>query len=128
MRSLTIIIPVYNAQSYIVNLAKHLNEQTCKDFVAIFIDDASTDDSVKVLHDISEQADFEMVVHQQAKNGGPGKARNGEGLRAIEKEKELKKGFLIVIAARSAAVSKKSCDIKCELDAAFTKLGMFKNS
>lgn len=76
MRSLTIIIPVYNAQSYIVNLAKHLNEQTCKDFVAIFIDDASTDDSVKVLHDISEQADFEMVVHQQAKNGGPGKARN----------------------------------------------------
>ena len=50
-----------------------------------------------------------------------------EGLRAIEKEKELKKGFLIVIAARSAAVSKKSCDIKNELDAAFTKLGMFKN-
>jgi len=50
-----------------------------------------------------------------------------EGLRAIEKEKELKKGFLIVIAARSAAVSKKSCDIKNELDTAFTKLGMFKN-
>ena len=41
--------------------------------------------------------------------------------------KELKEGFLIVIAARSAAVSKKSCDIKNELDAAFTKLGMFKN-
>lgn len=50
-----------------------------------------------------------------------------EGLRAIEKEKELKKGFLIVIAARSAAVSKKSRDIKSELDVAFTKLDMFKN-
>ena len=50
-----------------------------------------------------------------------------EGLRAIEKEKELKKGFLIVIAARSAAVEKKSSDIKHELDIAFTKLGMFKN-
>ena len=50
-----------------------------------------------------------------------------EGLRTLEKEKELKKGFLIVIAARTAAVSKKSSDIRQELDIAFTKLGMFKN-
>lgn len=50
-----------------------------------------------------------------------------EGLRTVEKEKELKKGFLIVIAARSAAVEKKSSDIKRELNIAFTKLGMFKN-
>ena len=48
-----------------------------------------------------------------------------EGLRAVEKKKELKKGFLIVIAARSAAVSKKSSDIARELNIAFTKLGMF---
>jgi len=49
-----------------------------------------------------------------------------EGLRALEKKKELKVGFLIVIAARSAAVSKKSQDIERELDIAFTKLGMYK--
>ena len=49
-----------------------------------------------------------------------------EGLRAIEKRKELKKGFLIVIAARSAAVKKKSYDIEQELEIAFDKLGMFK--
>ena len=49
-----------------------------------------------------------------------------EGLRAIEKKKELKVGFLIVIAARSAAISKKSQDIERELDIAFTKLGMYK--
>jgi len=49
-----------------------------------------------------------------------------EGLRAIEKKKELKKGFLIVIAARTAAISKKSSDIEVELDIAFTKLGMYK--
>jgi ribonuclease P protein component len=49
-----------------------------------------------------------------------------EGLRAIEKKKELKKGFLIVIAARSASVNKKSCDIERELDIALTKLGMYK--
>ena len=48
-----------------------------------------------------------------------------EGLRAVEKERNLKKGFLIVIAARSAAVSKKSSDMERELNIAFTKLGMF---
>ena len=49
-----------------------------------------------------------------------------EGLLALEKEKELKTGFLIVIAARSAAIKMKSTDIKRELESAFTKLGMFK--
>ena len=49
-----------------------------------------------------------------------------EGLRALEKEKELKVGFLIVIAARSSSITLKSNDIKNQLDIAFTKLGMFK--
>lgn len=48
-----------------------------------------------------------------------------EGLSAVEKEKNLKTGFLIVIAARTAAVQLKSTDIKRELDVAFTKLGMY---
>ena len=49
-----------------------------------------------------------------------------EGLRSLMKEKELKKGFLIVIAARSAATKLKSSDIKKDLDIAFDKLGMYK--
>ena len=48
-----------------------------------------------------------------------------EGLRAIEREKTLKTGFLIVIAARSASVKLKSTDIKHQLDQAFIKLGMY---
>ena len=48
-----------------------------------------------------------------------------EGLRALEKEKALKTGFLIVIAARSASVNLKSTEIKDQLDSAFTKLGMY---
>ena len=49
-----------------------------------------------------------------------------EGLMAIEKERELKTGFLIVIAARTAAIKLKSTEIKRELETAFEKLGMFK--
>ena len=49
-----------------------------------------------------------------------------EGLRCLMKEKELKCGFLIVIAARSNAIKLKSSDIKKDLDIAFTRLGMYK--
>lgn len=48
-----------------------------------------------------------------------------EGLRALEREKTLKVGFLIVIAARSAAVDLGSNEIKEHLDLAFKKLGMY---
>ena len=48
-----------------------------------------------------------------------------EGLRALERERPLKTGFLIVIAARSASVKLKSTEIKQQLESAFTKLGMY---
>ena len=48
-----------------------------------------------------------------------------EGLRALMKEREIKVGYLIVIAARSAATKLKSTDMKRDLEYAFTKLGMF---
>ena len=49
-----------------------------------------------------------------------------EALRAIEKERELKCGFLIVIAARSASTELKSTDVKQDLCYALAKLDMFK--
>ena len=48
-----------------------------------------------------------------------------EGLRSLMLERQLKQGFLIVIAARKAATKLKSTDIKRELEYSFTKLGMF---
>lgn len=46
-------------------------------------------------------------------------------LASVMKERELKAGFLIVIAARSSSVTKKSTEIERELYVAFEKLGMF---
>ena len=51
-----------------------------------------------------------------------------EGLRALQKERPLKTGFLIVIAARSAAVDIKSTDVKDQLGVAFEKLGMYRQA
>ena len=47
------------------------------------------------------------------------------GLSALEADKPLKRGYLIVIAARSASTTLKSTDIKQHLDIAFDKLGMY---
>ncbi len=49
-----------------------------------------------------------------------------EGLRLLEKRRPLKTGHLIVIAARSAAITLKSTDIERELEYVFSKLEMFK--
>lgn len=48
-----------------------------------------------------------------------------EGLRSLERERPLKVGYLIVIAARHSASALKSTDIKCHLEVAFEKLGMY---
>ena len=46
------------------------------------------------------------------------------GLSALERERTLRTGFLIVIAARSAATTQTSSEIKRQLEVAFEKLGM----
>ena len=48
-----------------------------------------------------------------------------EALRMIEKEKPLKKGFLIVIAARQAMIGLKSGDVKRELEYALGRLDVY---
>ena len=47
--SITIIIPVYNAQVYLDRLVRSLNEQTYQNFEVILVNDGSTDESPKML-------------------------------------------------------------------------------
>lgn len=47
-----------------------------------------------------------------------------EGLRSVIREKGLRCGYLIVIAARERARNKKSTEIALELSSAFDKLGL----
>ena len=47
-----------------------------------------------------------------------------EAYRAVEKERGIKTGFLIVLAARERAIDKKSTELKEELLSALSKLSM----
>ena len=48
-----------------------------------------------------------------------------EAYRAIEKEKPLKKGYLVVISPKETIGEKKTGDVKSDLDFCFERLGMY---
>ena len=51
-----------------------------------------------------------------------------EAWRALEKEREIKVGFLVVMAARHGMTEMKMPEVKKHLDYALKKLGMYKDS
>ena len=71
---ISVIMPVYNAQQYLEETVKSLQEQTFSDYEVIFVDDASTDASLEILNR-TVQTDPRFRVLQQ-KEGGAGAARN----------------------------------------------------
>lgn len=72
---LSIVIPVYNGASFLGQLLETLQNQTCKDFEVIFVDDGSTDGTGTCLRNAVKGLDF-TVKMKQVENGGVSKARN----------------------------------------------------
>lgn len=79
--SITIIIPVYNAQIYLDRLVKSLNEQTYENFEVILVNDGATDESPKMLDSYAKQYQHFTVIHQE--NSGAPVARN-KGIKAAK--------------------------------------------
>ena len=79
MPKVSIIVPVYNVQSYIHKCIDSLKEQTFRDIEIILIDDGSTDDSGKICDAYAEKDDRIRVIHK--KNEVLSQARN-DGIKA----------------------------------------------
>lgn len=75
---LSIVVPVYNAESTLDLLLDAFRQQTETCFEVIFVDDGSEDGSLKLLQDRAEKEPFPMVVHH-TENQGVSAARN-EGM------------------------------------------------
>lgn len=88
-KKLSIIIPVYNGENYIKSICKQLNNQTYKDFQAIFIDDCSQDKTYELLTQMKKEYQF-ITVFKNKKNMGAGYSRN----YAIKKTDSEYIGFL----------------------------------
>ena len=80
---ISIIVPIYNVDSYLRKCFDSIISQTYSDFELILVDDGSTDDSPKICDEYARKDDRIIVIHK--KNGGVSSARNA-GLNVAKGE------------------------------------------
>lgn len=71
---ISIIVPVYNCESYLCKCVDSLLWQTYKNIEIVLVDDGSTDNSPSLCDDYADKDARIKVFHK--KNGGPSEARN----------------------------------------------------
>ncbi len=80
---LSVIVPVYNAKNYLQRCIDNLLDQDFKkSYEVIFVDDASTDNSLEII--LKKKSDLIKILRIH-KNSGPASARN-EGLKIAKGE------------------------------------------
>ena len=80
MKKVSIIIPVYNTEKYVLQALASCVGQTYKNYEIIIVNDGSTDDSLRIIKEyLQAHKNFEAVV-SSIKNSGLSAARNA-GLR-----------------------------------------------
>lgn len=72
---ISIVMPVYNVEKYIVKSIESVLAQTFTDFELLLVDDCSPDNSGKICDDFAEMDSRIKVVHLPV-NGGVANARN----------------------------------------------------
>ena len=95
----SVIIPVYNTEKYILECLESVYAQSYDNFEVIIIDDGSTDKSTEIINNfILDKPNFKLIKKQ---NGGISSARNagiaeskGEWLTFVDSDDFLKKDFL----------------------------------
>lgn len=74
MPLISIIVPVYNVETYLEKCVASILQQTFSDFELILVDDGSTDSSGMLCDQLKEKDSRIIVIHK--KNGGSSSARN----------------------------------------------------
>lgn len=83
MLVISVIIPVYNVERYLLECIDSVLSQSYKNIEIILVDDGSTDSSSLICDQIKEKSDKVVVIHKQ--NGGLSDARNA-GIQAATGE------------------------------------------
>ncbi len=83
MKTISYIVPVYNAEKYLKQCIDSILKQKSNDIELILVDDGSSDKSPIILDEYRDKDERVIVIHQ--KNGGVSSARNSGLLRATGK-------------------------------------------
>ena len=84
MKKISIIIPIYNVESYLNECLESLQKQSLIDIEVIMINDASTDNSGIIAEKFSVEDDRYIYIKNEISKG-PGGARN-KGLKVATGE------------------------------------------
>lgn len=84
-KSISVIIPVYNAEKLIDKCVKSINDQTLQPSEVILINDGSTDNTLSVLYEIKNNYENMNIVIIDKSNGGASSARNA-GIDRVSSE------------------------------------------
>ncbi len=98
---ISVIVPIYNVEKYILGCIHSIIDQTYKDFELILVDDGSTDNSmIYAENTIKETRDFDIKIIRKS-NGGVSSARNagieaanGDYIIMIDADDVLAPGYL----------------------------------
>ncbi len=71
---LSVVVPIYNVEQYLVECLESIRVQTLTDLEVILIDDGSTDSSGRIAEEFAAQ-DARFILHRQ-ENAGLGAVRN----------------------------------------------------
>ena len=72
MAKISVLIPVYNAEKYILRLLTSLEKQTFKDFDIILVNDGSTDNSLNILTNYISNSNLDIKIINQKNEGAAG--------------------------------------------------------
>lgn len=79
MHKISIIVPVHNTEKYLRKCVASIQAQTYKNIEIILVENASTDNSLALCHELAKEDDRIKVMHLEI--GDPSYARN-EGIKA----------------------------------------------
>ena len=95
----SIVVPVYNVQDYVLRCLESLKKQTYKEIEIVIVDDGSTDKSGKICDEFAKKEKRAKVFHK--KNGGLSDARNygiskssGELIAFVDSDDYVGEGFI----------------------------------
>lgn len=112
---ISVIVPVYNVQNYLVNCIKSILNQTYKNIEIILVDDGSTDDSGSICDSYAKIDNRINVIHKA--NGGLSDARNigiknaqGNYITFVDSDDYIDKNY---VESLYILITKYDSDIAC---------------
>ena len=74
--AVSVIMPVYNAEQYLSKSLESVMKQTLKNIEIICVNDASTDNSLKILREYAQKDPRIIIINNPQNTGSPGMVKN----------------------------------------------------